>query len=683
MSFLAPALLAGLAALAVPIIVHLVQRERKRVVEFPSLMFLRKIPYQSVRRRAIRHWPLLLLRLAALALIVLAFARPLARGVTVGAGPSGGAREVVVLVDRSYSMGYGDRWARAQAAARRAIGTLAPGDRATLAWFDDGVEVAVRSTTEPAALAAAVERGRPGAGSTRYVPALKAAGAVLDASDRPRREVVLVSDFQANGWTRSEEARLPDGTVLTPASVAEGGAANVAVTGIAMAREGFAGGERVTVSASLVNRGEARVVDREVSLEVDGRRLGSRRVAIEPGSSAVATFEPFSLAGRPAQVVVRAAPDALAIDDVFYAVVAPAGRVPVLVLGSPNPDPGAGLYLLHALGVGTAPAFDVRTLTVDRVTAADLAQASVTVLVDARPPSGAVARELERRVRQGAGLFVVLGERSAWPEASDLVPGAIGAVVDHPNVRGGTLGFVDYSHPVFEIFATPHSGDLTAARVFRYRRVEAAEGVRARFDDSGPALVERRLDRGAVLVWTSTLDTSWNDLALKPVFVPFVHQTMKWLAHYVEPRSFFRVGEALDVGAVAGALRARPEDLVCVTPRGRRVVLGADGSSGPLLFTEPGFHQVRTLRGESGEMVILAVDVDTVESDLTPLDPEELVAAASGRPVSAAAVAPGAGEVPVGELERRQALWRYLVVAGLLLLVTETLVANRLPRLGG
>jgi len=75
-SFLTPAFLVGLGALAVPILIHLIQRERKRVIEFPSLMFVRRIPYQSVRRRRIRHWFLLLLRAAAVALIVAAFSRP-------------------------------------------------------------------------------------------------------------------------------------------------------------------------------------------------------------------------------------------------------------------------------------------------------------------------------------------------------------------------------------------------------------------------------------------------------------------------------------------------------------------------------------------------------------------------------------------------------------------------------
>ena len=68
MSFLSPLFFVGLGAIAIPIFVHLIQRERKRVVEFPSLMFMRRIPYQSVRRRRIRHWFLLLMRAAAIAL---------------------------------------------------------------------------------------------------------------------------------------------------------------------------------------------------------------------------------------------------------------------------------------------------------------------------------------------------------------------------------------------------------------------------------------------------------------------------------------------------------------------------------------------------------------------------------------------------------------------------------------
>src|SRR5712671_2930570 len=109
MNFLAPAFLAGLAAIAVPVIIHLIHRERKVVVEFPSLMFLQKIPYRSVRRQKIRHLLLLILRCLAIALLVAAFSRPFFERKKVGVSTTG-AREVVILLDRSASMGYSKRW---------------------------------------------------------------------------------------------------------------------------------------------------------------------------------------------------------------------------------------------------------------------------------------------------------------------------------------------------------------------------------------------------------------------------------------------------------------------------------------------------------------------------------------------------------------------------------------------
>ena len=132
MSFLAPFFLVGLGALLVPVLLHLIQRERKRVVEFPSLMFVRRIPYQSVRRRRIRHWALLMLRAAAVALIVVAFARPFLRQNAAATAVTGGARELVILLDQSASMGYGDHWQKARDAARSVVRGLGRDDKATL-----------------------------------------------------------------------------------------------------------------------------------------------------------------------------------------------------------------------------------------------------------------------------------------------------------------------------------------------------------------------------------------------------------------------------------------------------------------------------------------------------------------------------------------------------------------------
>ena len=189
MSFLAPLFFLALAGLAIPVLLHLTQREKKQIVHFPSLMFVRRIPYQSVRRRKIHNWLLLMVRLAALALIVLAFARPLIQ--RDSAAPIGaGSREVVVLLDNSYSMGFGDHWTRAMAAARAEFDKLNASDRGSLVLFSSGADIQLRSTSERDRLNAAVATAKPGDAATRFSPALKVAGSVVAESTLPRREVV-------------------------------------------------------------------------------------------------------------------------------------------------------------------------------------------------------------------------------------------------------------------------------------------------------------------------------------------------------------------------------------------------------------------------------------------------------------------------------------------------------------
>src|SRR5690606_22457884 len=136
LSFLVPAFLAGLLALGIPIAIHLSRRQAREPVQFPSLMFLKNIPQQTEERRQIHRWPLLLLRCLAILLLVLAFARPfLDRDEAQASVPTTGARELVVLGDRSYSMGVGDRWQQAVEAGVGAIDGMSSQDRGTLIFF--------------------------------------------------------------------------------------------------------------------------------------------------------------------------------------------------------------------------------------------------------------------------------------------------------------------------------------------------------------------------------------------------------------------------------------------------------------------------------------------------------------------------------------------------------------------
>jgi len=682
MSFLAPLFFAALAALGVPVLIHMIQRQRTEVIEFPSLMFVRKIPFHSLRRQRIRHWLLLLLRCAALALLIAAFARPFFQAAALVAA-TGGSREVVILVDRSYSMGYDDRWERAQDAARGVVRDLAPDDQASIIFFDSGAESGARSTTDRASLVAAINDAELSAGTTRYGPALQLAQGILEDSDEPLLEAILISDFQRVGVDSAANTLLPPGTVLTPVSVAdEDQTPNISVAGASVQRDFFSGRERAAVTARLANRGNERVEDWRVAVELNGQEFESLPVTIEANSVATLTFAPFTLEDTAMAISVRARADALPHDDVFHFTVAPGDVVPVLIVGSPGAAE-ANLYLRQALAIGSSPSFNVTVRAVNDVTANDVASAAVVVLNDVGLPGGQAGTAITQFVEAGGGLWVALGEQVRWPgDNLDLLPGPIDAPADRDG-RGGVLGRIEYSHPVFEVFDTPRSGDLTTPRFFRYRPIDVSPetALLAQFDNGDAALAEHRVGAGRVLVWTSTMDISWNDFPRQGIYVPFVHKVVEYLADYTAPTPFLTAGQVLDLAQYPGAvdLNLTGGNLVVRDPSDDRVTVGSDERDGFIPLVEQGFYEIRDTDAADSAPVTVAVNVDLAESNLERVDPQELVAAATGRAGGDRSVTADR-EIQPEDLERRQTLWWYLLIGALGFLASENVISNRLSR---
>ena len=690
MAFLAPLFFAALATFAIPILIHLTQREKKQVVEFPSLMFLEKIPYQSVRRRRIRDWPLLAMRLAAIFLIVLAFARPFFDRPTIALASGSGPREVVILLDRSYSMSYGDRWARAQAAARQAVQGLTARDHATLILFGTSAQVEVRASADLSRVTAAIDGARLGAEATRYAPALKLAQRILAESTLQTREVVMISDFQRSGWVRDENLRLPEATLFKPVAITDAQTANLTVASVLPQRTLFSGQERVTVAAGIINRGPSAANNVQVRLELDGRVVETQTVSVQPGAPASVTFPPFTLARAFTRGAVRIGDDGLKQDNVFHFVVSPAQRLSVLLVEPPRAARDASLFLQKALSIGSSPAFQINVRQSESVSSTDLDRHRVVILNDVAALSS--GEDLKNFVAKGGGLFVVLGERANWgTDSNNLLPGVPANVVDRPG-RGGALAELDYSHPVLELFKAPRSGNLSTARFFRYRAItmkpeppgdkEGEPGhlnrVIARFDDGAVAMAERKIGSGQVLLWASTLDNYWTDLALKPVYLPFVHEVIRHLATYQEPANWFTIGGVIDPGHLlrsSGLGMQSGTGAMVLTPAGQRIE--QSGTPTPVQLDQQGFYEVHGRSNQAGTVTV-AANLDTAESDLSVLDMQELSAALAGRPGAMNPAATDAAMLTPEDQERRQNFWWYLLMAGIVLLGIETAISNRM-----
>jgi hypothetical protein len=342
------------------------------------------------------------------------------------------------------------------------------------------------------------------------------------------------------------------------------------------------------------------------------------------------------------------------------------------------------MFIAKALAIGNTPTFQIETTTAGRLAPSMLEKRSVVILNDTIFPPAGGAGVLRKFVERGGGLLIVTGDHTTWPTGTagdaELFPGRLGATVSRMSGRSGSLGHLDYSHPVFEVFKAPRSGDFSAAHFFQYRGIEpaAADRVLARYDDGAVAAVERKIGAGRVIAWTSTLDDTWTDIVVKPVFLPLVHQLARYLARYEQTSSWFTVGQVLDVKA-----RSRGQtDRIVVTPSGERVAQGAAGQNvaGLVELNEQGIYELRAPGTAAGRPESVAVNLDPADSDLAPLDARELVASVTGHATATEGLPTAAQEMSREEAERRQSLWWYLLMAGLLLLAAETAIANRLSR---
>ena len=200
-------------------------------------------------------------------------------------------------------------------------------------------------------------------------------------------------------------------------------------------------------------------------------------MTVGANASASVTFAPLTLMDASTHAVVRAGSDALPADNTFHVILSPSQPVSVLIVDSTDRG-AASLYLTKALSIGTTPEFHTDVLAAERVTPDMLDKAAVVVLNGVPVPNAIAGGALKRYVERGGGLLVVFGERTTWPAGdADLLPGAIGGAVDRVSDQAGTLGFLDRSHNVFEIFKAPRSGDFSAAHIYRYRLCSRAPTI--------------------------------------------------------------------------------------------------------------------------------------------------------------------------------------------------------------
>lgn len=684
MSFLAPLYLLGALAVAAPILFHLIRRTTRGEVPFSSLLFLQPSPPRLTRRSRLENWPLLLLRAAALILLAAAFARPFLRELSVLNLGAGERSRIAVLVDASASMRRGDLWQKAQAAASEAIAAAGPEDQVAVLAFDATTKTLFgfeQSATLDPNRRQVVARGAvagltPSWGGTDLGQALvDAVGAIEDVGDasrkatKMRRKVVLVSDLaQGSKLDALGDFEWPKDVELELKAVATTGS-NAGLQLQAGPAEGEAptaakGGDdlRVRVANDATSKKDS------FTLSWAGSKDAPTAVYVPPGESRVARLP------RPpssASLVLKG--DDQPFDNTLYVATEKAEDASVLFVGSDSPDDPNGLLYYLGRVFEDSPR---RAVAIEaRAAAAPLARPSdrdlplIVLTSETTPANVAFLRSF---VAEGGTLLAVLAPgRAATLAGVAEVPAF--DVEEAPAKGDALLEEIAFDHPLFAPFAAPQFNDFTKIHFWKHRRIPAdalGDGTRvlARFEGSDPAVIEKPIGKGRIVALASGWAPADGQLARSSKFVPL----MAALLDGGEPPSTggdHRVGEPVPLPPDATSVRKPDGSSVPVSP-GTATFDGAD---------EPGVYAVAT---SGGKTRAFAANLDPGESKTAPLAVETLeqfgVRLAS--PTREAAERESRRQMQNAELEGRQKVWRWLILATIGVLILETGIAGRLGR---
>jgi hypothetical protein len=689
MSLINPWLLLGLAAVAVPVLVHLVQREERRGSKFPSLMFVRRIPFEVKRRRRLRDRALLALRCLALAAIVFAFAAPMLDREAAAGLASEHERDVVILLDRSYSMSHPQRWERAVAAAGQRIDALASNARAALVVFDDRARIVAELTRDKSLLRESLERTNPGTGRTGYAAAFVAANRLLVRSEAKQRHVVLISDLQRSALDDSAAFPLNENVSLEIVPVTGAVGPNATVIDARLAPDRDDGVEDALV-VRVQNTGDEILDGAHLQMNVNGQAVDTRPLTLAAGEVGAWTLPLVPAADRPTRITLEVGPDALPADDRYHLVLAPRRPVNVALIEPEGFRAHHGVFFEEALRLARAPAIRVTRVGVHEIDGTRLDGFDVLLLDDVPVRSGPVTDAMAAFVTRGGGLFAAAGPSTgaAWPGGNGGFLPAMPARQSPEPTAGRRVDVVAADHPLWTAAGLDRSSPFSAATVGQVRRLVPApvDRVLARLEPDLPLLMERTIGAGRVLVLATTTDPGWGTLALDPGFVPFAQAAVRYLAGRSGWTSAFTAGDVVDLARLSGHLAdgagwrdwlANGGGIVVETPTGGAQRIRRAGSA---LFAAAQAGMYEAHRGDgAGDPLPFAVNVARGESRFAAASPDEFerrIVRRGRAAIMPANVATGAAEAdPFG-------IARWLLLFAGLALITESLLAKRISRRG-
>lgn len=642
-----------------------------------------------------------------LALLGLAFARPFFAADPVFTQKTGGKRNAVIVLDTSYSMGYEGVFETAKKEAIKILDGLDASDAACLILSSDNARVVAPLGSEFSHIRTALSRAETTYEHTDYLDALQTADEILQPIPIGEKQVYLIGDMQKRGWENFIETdKLSPDVQMNFIDVGAESPRNLAITGMSVPPVVLKEQSASQLVARVHNFGDEAVENLQVRLFIDGNIIDTVELDLEPDDLADAVFKVEFEDEATHTGWVELPEDALGADNKRYFTLQSLQSIKVHAVHDKSRTSGR-YQTVETFFLKKALVSESDTLQIDFTESASvpnadrLARVDVLILADVAELSAAEAERVKTYVAAGGGLIVTVGDnidtdayRQRLGGETGLMPcdfvQAVGDAFDREQFR--VLATVKYEHPIFAPFKEPNHGDFGKARFYRrFQAVPTKDAtVIAVYDDGSPALLEKRYGGlGRVLCFTSTIDRAWNDLPIRAVYLPFLHESIKYLALKSEGTPpDYRIGDTVElkVPEVENGDVTGDGEIAVFDPNNVEARLQLDGnisgnaSQGSFFYNDTAVPGIYSVHASGADSYAFIVNVDTTESDLAARDVEELTSMLKGT------AAEGVAEKPAAELvaqfredvEKNQSVWVYLMLAVFALAVTEMFLANRI-----
>ncbi len=706
----------GALTIAFPLLFHLIRRTPKGQTEFSSLMFLKASPPTLTRRSRLENILLLLMRAAAILLIAIAFMRPFFRGADTLSEVNVAKRRVAILLDTSASMRRSGLWDQAKQQVSKTLGKLEPGDDVALLAFDrtvrpivdfqDGAET--EGGDRLAQIRDELDRLDPTWFRSDLGNALVSVADSLDvwrdsqratdANADSKLQIVVISDLQKGSRIESLQSyQWPAQVYVKFLTVTPSDYSNATVQLLDPIAEEEDPSLRVRVS----NSEESNLDQFSVNWTGDREDQEDNSIAfyVPPGTSRVLKVaSEASVSTR--QFVVSG--DLHDFDNTFYVVPTEQQKLSIAYVGNDDPNDAERLqfYLRRALIETPSRVATVRQIGPDE-RLLEPGQVEPNLIVVAAPVTDSQRMEIDAYLNSNGTVLVVLMDDQVIENTSGWTGASVSGDPDNERKTSdddySMLAEIDFSNRLFQPFANPRYNDFTRIRFWNHRRVELDDeqvDVIARFDNEDPAIWQRPgANGGNVFVLTSGWQPGDSQLALSTKFVPLVNSLLEIAADLPELNKSLLVGEPIDFPAAEQGTSIR----VMSKPDGSQEVVELEQTR----FVEvdqPGVYRLkstvtdgRTTPTQSDQSSVdsarsivdreftFAVNVDRAESETGPIPVEqlEMLSVKVGEQTAASVEMAQLREMRDRDIEDQQKVWKWLIVAAIVILIAETWLAGR------